>query len=101
MTRGMSDFLLVQCPECASTLKVDAETGAVLSHETPAHKDKLSSLEDAAKENLRRKARAEDLFAATVEREKHKSEILEKTFKEALQKAKTDPAKPRGIFDDD
>jgi len=101
MTCAMSEFLLVQCPECASTLKVDAETGAVLSHETPAHKDKLASFEDAAREIQRRKARAEDLFAATVEREKHKSEILEKTFKEALQKAKADPAKPRGIFDDD
>jgi len=101
MTRAMSEHLLVHCPECASTLKVDAETGAVLSHEAPAHKDKLASLEDAAREIQRRKARAEDLFAATVEREKHKSEILEKTFKEALQKAKTEPGKPRGIFDDE
>ncbi len=101
MTRGMSDTLLVQCPACSATLKVDASTGAVIAHEPPAHKDKLASLEEAAKEIQRRKARAEDLFEATVEREKHKSEILEKTFKEALQKAKTDPGKPRGIFDDE
>ena len=101
MTAGMSDTLFVQCPDCGSTLKVDVKTGAVLSHEPAARKDKLASLEEAAKEIQRRKARAEDLFAATVEREKHKSEILEKTFKEALQKAKTDPAKPRGIFDDE
>ena len=97
----MSDTLLVQCPDCGATLKVDAKTGAVLSHEPAARKDKLASLEEAAKEIQRRKERAKDLFDATVEREKHKSEILEKTFKEALQKAKADPAKPRGIFDDE
>ncbi len=97
----MSDVFLVQCPECGAALKVDPDTGAVLSHESAASKNKLSSLEDAAKENQRRKTRAEDLFAATVEREKHKSDILEKTFKEALERAKSDPSKPKGIFDDD
>ena len=50
----------------------------------------------------RRKERAEDLFAATVEREKNKKEILEKTFKEALERARQDPSKkPRGVFDDE
>ena len=93
----MSDTVLVLCPDCGSTLKVDPDTGAVLSHESVVSKNKLSSLEDAAKEIQRRKARAEDLFAATVEREKHKSEILEKTFREALEKAQGDPSKPRGI----
>src|SRR5450759_1705885 len=98
----MSDILLVPCPDCDSTLEVDSETGAVLSHEAAATKNKLGSLEDAAKEVARRKERAEDLFAATVEREKNKKEILEKTFREALEKARQDPSKkPRGIFDDE
>jgi len=97
----MSDTVLVQCPDCGSTLKVDRETGAVLSHESAAHKNKLSSLEEAARENVRRKERAEDLFAATVEREKNKASILDKTFKEALERAKADPSKPKGIFDDE
>ncbi len=73
----------------------------MLSHESAAHRNKLGSLEEAAKENVRRKERAEDLFAATVEREKNKSSILDKTFKEALERAKADPSKPKGIFDDD
>lgn len=97
----MSDILLVHCPDCGSTLKVEAETGAVLSHESAATKTKLSSFEEAARENTRRKERAEDLFAATVEREKNKSAILDKTFKEALEKAQKDTSKPKGIFDDD
>jgi hypothetical protein len=97
----MSDVFLVQCPDCGATLKVDPDTGAVLSHESVVSKNKLGSLEEAAKENQRRKARAEDLFAATVEREKHKSDILEKTFREALERAKADPSKPRGVFDDE
>jgi glutamate racemase len=97
----MSDVVLVQCPDCDSTLTVDRKTGAVLAHQPAVSKNKLTSLEDAAKENVRRRERAEDLFAATVEREKHKSEILEKTFKQALENAQKNPAKPRGIFDDD
>ncbi len=97
----MSDHVLVHCPDCGSTLKVDPQTGAVLSHESAATKNKLGSFEEAAKENARRKERAEDLFAATVEREKNKSSILDKTFKEALERAKADPSKPKGIFDDD
>src|SRR3974377_640733 len=97
----MGDYVVVLCPDCGATLKVEPETGAVLSHETAAQKNKLTSLEEAAKENARRKERAEDLFAATVEREKNKASILDKTFKEALERAKADPTKPRGIFDDD
>ncbi len=97
----MSDHVLVHCPDCGSTLKVDPGTGAVLSHESAATKNKLGSFEEAARENARRKERAEDLFAATVEREKNKSSILDKTFKEALERAKADPSKPKGIFDDE
>jgi hypothetical protein len=97
----MSDHVLVHCPECGTTLKVDPASGAVLSHETAAHKNRLGSLEEAARENARRKERAEDLFAATVEREKNKASILDKTFKEALERAKADPSKPKGIFDDE
>jgi hypothetical protein len=97
----MSDTVLVLCPDCGSTLKVDPDTGAVLSHETAVSKNKLGSIEEASRENQRRKTRAEDLFAATVEREKHKSEILDKTFRQALEKAQKDPGKPKGIFDDD
>lgn len=98
----MGDDLLVHCPDCGATLKVDRATGAVLSHQPAASKKKLGSFEEAAQEIARQKDRAADLFAATVEREKHKSEILEKTFKEALEKAQKDPsARPRGIFDDD
>jgi hypothetical protein len=93
---------VIQCPDCESTLKIDRSTGAVLSHEPAAVKRKLGSLEEAAAENARRKERAQDLFAATVEREKHKSEILEKTFREALEKAKKEPGgRPRSPFDDE
>jgi len=98
----MGDAILVHCPDCDATLQVDPSTGAVLSHEPAAHKNKLGSLEEAAKEAERLKTRAADLFAATVEREKHKSEILEKTFRQALEKAQQEPnTRPKGIFDDD
>lgn len=82
-------------------LRIDVATKAVLSHEAPVSGKKLTSFEDAAREIQRRKDHASDLFAATVEREKHKGEILEKTFQQALERAQKDPGKPRGIFDDE
>ncbi len=98
----MDDVFVIQCPDCESTLKVDRATGAVLSHEPAVVKRKLGSLEEAAAENTRRTERAHDLFAASFEREKNKSEILEKTFREALEKARKEPAgRPRSPFDDD
>ena len=98
----MSAPLTIHCPECETVLVVDPGTGAILRHEAPSAKRKVGSLEEAAQEVARRKERAEDLFAATVEREKNKKEILEKTFREALEKARQDPSKkPRGIFDDE
>ncbi len=96
----MDEPLLVICPDCGTTMKVERATGAVLSHDAASAKRKLGSLEEAAAEIARRKERAQDLFAATVEREKHKSEILEQTFKEALEKAQKDPGRPRNPLDD-
>jgi hypothetical protein len=95
----MTDTLLVHCPCCDAALKVDPATGAVLAHEQAAAKDKIASFEEAAAEVARRRGRAQDLFAATVEREKHKTEILEKTFKQALERAQGEPGRPKGIFD--
>jgi predicted nucleic acid-binding Zn-ribbon protein len=98
----MSAPLNVHCPDCGAVLVVDPDTGAILRHEPAATSRKFGSLEEAAQEVTRRRDRAEDLFAATVEREKNKSAILEKTFQEALEKAKQDPGRrPRGIFDDE
>lgn len=97
----MDDVFIVHCPDCESKLTIDRESGHVLAHEPMTLKKKVGSFEEAAQEISRQKDRAADLFAATFEREKHKSEILEKTFKQALEKAQKDPGKPRGIFDDD
>lgn len=94
--------LRVICPDCESLLMIDSETGAVLEHQSAAAQKKLGSFEEAAQENARREKRAKDIFAASVEREKNKSEILEKTFQEALERAKKDPSRrPPGIFDRD
>ena len=97
----MDAVLIVRCPDCEATLTIDRESGHILAHEPAPPKRKVSSFEEAAQELSRQKERAENLFAATVEREKHKSEILEKTFRQALEKAQKDSSKPRGIFDDE
>jgi hypothetical protein len=98
----MSETFQVQCPDCGSVLTIDPATRAVLRHEPAASGQKLGSLEDAAREVVRRRERAEDIFAATVEREKNKSEILDRTFREALDRAQKDTSgRPRSPLDDD
>ena len=98
----MSDSLQIVCPDCGSVLTVDRETGSVIRHEPASTGQKLGSLEEAAREVARRRERAEDLFAATVEREKNKSEILDRTFRDALERAQKDRSgRPPSPFGDD
>ncbi len=98
----MSDAFQVHCPDCGSVLTIDRVTGGVIRHEPASTGQKLGSLEEAALEVARRRERAEGLFAATVEREKNKSEILDRTFREALERAQKDKSgRPPSPFGDD
>lgn len=80
------------CPCCGARLTLDAELGKVIAHEAPARHAKAPDLDRAADLLAREKARREALFRESTEEEKVKSQVLERKFKESLEKAKQEPA---------
>lgn len=94
------ELLQVKCPCCESTLKIDVEMSAVISHEEPV---KASPIEDlaAAVAKLKGEAgRREDVFRKSFEAEKNQGSVLNRKFDELLKLAKENPEfgkKPRDI----
>ncbi len=88
------------CPDCGAALRIDAETGAVLSHTSAPRKRTFEDLETAAKAMREQDDRKESIFRQSLEAEKNKEDLLEKRFAEAMRKAKDAPAgKPLREFD--
>jgi hypothetical protein len=87
----MERFSIV-CPCCEATLTVDAQTGAILSHE--AKKKILGSFEDLKGELSKQKEHRENIFAQEMSSMKDRERLLEEKFKEALKRADTDSDKP-------
>ena len=81
----------VQCPCCDATLKIDAETGAVIAHKV---KEKPPAIEDLAAEVQRLKGepgRRDEVFRKSVEAQKSHAKVLEKKFDELFKQAKENP----------
>lgn len=93
-------MLEVACPDCGAMLKIDASTGAVVSHTPAPRKRTFEDLETAAKAMRDQEERKESIFRQSIEAEKNKEDLLEKRFAEALRKAKDAPeGKPLREFD--
>ena len=88
---GMKKFNII-CPCCEANITVDAETGAILTHEEKAKK--LGSFEDLKNDLAKQKELRENLFAQEMSSQKDRQRILEEKFKEALKRADTDSDKP-------
>jgi len=87
----MEKFAVI-CPCCEATLTIDAQTGAIVSHE---EKKKVhGSFEDLAGELNKQKELREQLFAQEMSSMKDRERILEEKFQEALKRADTDSDKP-------
>jgi len=87
----MEKFAVI-CPCCEATLTIDAQTGAIVSHE---EKKKIhGSFEDLAGELNKQKELREQLFAQEMSSMKDRERILEEKFQEALKRADTDSDKP-------
>ena len=90
----------VSCPCCQSTLKIDAEIRAVISHAEPVKKPVI---EDLAAEVAKLKGapeRREDAFQKSFAAHKSQGQVLNRKFDELLKMAKEDPEfgkKPRDI----
>jgi len=88
------------CPDCSAMLRIDAETGALISHTAAPRKRTFEDLATAAQAMREQDERKESIFRQSLEAEKNKSDLLEKKFAEALRKAKDAPeGKPLREFD--
>jgi len=94
--------LTVLCPDCEGRLTVDAETGAVLSHEKKAQPiaggadfDQLLGEIDRGKE------KAEEIFEKEVAAHEDRDRLLDEKFREAVKRAESEPddTPPRRPFD--
>ena len=90
----------IACPDCSAMLRIDAETGALISHTAAPRKRTFEDLATAAQALKEQDERTESIFRQSVEAEKNKEDLFEKRFAEALRKAKDAPAgKPLREFD--
>ncbi len=100
MAKKTEKILEVACPDCGAMLRIDGETGVVITH-TPAPRKRTFEDLATAHEALRAAdERKESIFRQSLEAEKNKEDLLEKRFAEALKKAKDAPeGKPIREFD--
>jgi len=87
------DFDLL-CPCCGARLKVDSDLKAVIAHEAPKVARKFESVDDAIGALKTHDVEREKKFAASVEAEKSKRDVLNRKFDELFEKAKKDDSKP-------
>ena len=87
------DFELA-CPCCGAKLKVDPELKAIIAHEAPKVVRKFESVDDAIQGLKTHDVEREKKFAASVEAEKSKKDVLNRKFKELFEKTRDDTSKP-------
>lgn len=80
------------CPCCEATLTIDADTGALLSHQEK--KKILGSFEDLKSDLNKQKELRENIFAQEMSSMKDRERLLEEKFQEALKRADTDKGTP-------
>ena len=82
----------VICPCCEATLVVDAQTGAIISHQEKAKP--LASFEEMARQMEQKKQLREQVFAQELGSQKDRERILEEKFREAFKRAEGEKDKP-------
>jgi hypothetical protein len=86
-----SRFTII-CPCCEATLIIDAQTGAIISHEEKAKA--AFSFDNRLKELDKEKEVRNQLFDQGLGSQKDRDRILEEKFKEAMKRADVDKDKP-------
>jgi hypothetical protein len=86
------DKYTITCPCCEANLTIDAQTGALLSHEEKAKK--LGSFEDLKNDLGKQKELREQIFAQEMSSQKDRGRILEEKFREAMKRADGESDKP-------
>lgn len=96
-------LLEVACPCCQATLKIDPDTGSVISHKIPEKPPAVEDLAAAVAKLKGEAGRRDELFRKSFESEKVHGKVLEKKFDELLRQAKENPdtAPPKRDMDFD
>lgn len=80
------------CPCCESTLNIDAQTGAIISHEEKAKPS--ASFDEMLKGLDKQKQMREQLFQQELTSQKDRERLLEEKFRDAMKRANKDKDKP-------
>lgn len=95
-----SELFEVTCPCCKGTLKIDAKTQSIISHQEFQKPPAISDLAKAVADLKNESARREAAFQKSMAAEKKQSDVLSKKFDELLKQAQSDPTtKPVRDFD--
>lgn len=86
-----SKFTII-CPCCESTLTIDVQTGALLSHDEKTKP--VASFDDMVKGLDKQKQVREQIFAQELSSMKDRDRILQEKFQEAMKRADKDKDKP-------
>lgn len=84
----------VLCPCCGARLKLDSKLKAVIDHEAPKVPRKFASVDDAMGAMKGQDVEREKKFAASIEAEKSKKDVLNRKFQELFEKTKGDTSRP-------
>jgi ribosome-associated translation inhibitor RaiA len=80
------------CPCCEAAITLDAQTGAIISHEEKAKP--IASFDELAKGLDKQKQQREQIFQQELGSLKDRERLLEEKFREAMKRAEKDKDKP-------
>lgn len=83
----MADKFEIQCPCCQATIVIEAATGNILWHKERQSKVAGSSIEQMLSDMESKKSEAARRLEREMASQKDRSDLLEKKFKEALERA--------------
>ncbi len=81
----------VRCPCCDATLRIDPETGSVITHKEKERPAPISDLQAAVSKLKQEEAGRDEKFRKHMDQEKARQGILNKKFDELFKQAKEDP----------
>ena len=82
----------ILCPCCEATLVIDAQTGAIISHQEKAKP--LASFDEMKKDLDRQKQLRDQLFSQEMGSVKDRERLLEEKFRDAMKRAEDEKGKP-------
>ena len=77
------DFTII-CPCCEANLRIDSQTGAILSHEEK--KKQMGSFDEMLKGLDKQKETRDKLFAQELSAQKDRQRLLEEKFQSAIKR---------------